>query len=202
MFTYPFSVPKNTTYDELGLTPEATAEDVREAKWRLQIEVTTKKSSVEKALDEVFAQVSGLRDACNEEQRVKNSHDPEELKKLTEIQGRISARLPKALAVNPDFRRLQEQQEELKRRMGEINLISLDNPEKRGEHDAFHPPLGLLRYTDSAQDGFLDNKTALFLIRSELGGFFSDKGEEVFHPSDITRTDFPMDFTENEELDE
>jgi hypothetical protein len=54
---------------------------------------------------------------------------------------------------------------------------------------------------ESPDDAFADNKTALFMLRRELAEFLSETGEEVFHPSDFSRTDFSGDFSHNLQLD-
>jgi hypothetical protein len=202
MFDFPLTIPKQTTYRKLGLTPEASADDIREAKGRLQAEVNAKLVVVEKALNKVYKDVPGLREALDQEQALEKRGEASDAEALSEIRQRLSELVPLALEIAPQFRRLVKEQKDLDQQSRKINLISLDSPEKRRDYDSRHPPLGLLRFADATQDSFLESRTALFLLRRELSAYFSQKGETVFHPSDLTRQDFRQDFAFNKELDD
>ena len=202
MFDFPFTFPKQTIYQELGLTPEASAEDIREAKSRRQTELKAQCAFVEKALNEVYAKVPGLREALAQEQTLEKSNKASDAVALTDVRRQLSLLIPRALEANLDFRRLQKEHKDLDLQSRDINLITLDNPDRRLEYDRRNPPLGLLRFVDAAQDGFVESRTALFLVRRELSGFFCEKGETVFHPSDMTRREFHRDYAYNQELDE
>jgi len=66
------------------------------------------------------------------------------------------------------------------------------------------PPLDLLTLTECPSQPFADptdTRTPLVQLRRELARFLASHGEDVYHPSDLTRDDFTADFTPNELLD-
>jgi hypothetical protein len=71
-----------------------------------------------------------------------------------------------------------------------------------------HPPCDLLKLERDASNPFaaaedldLDRRLTLVLLRRELAKFLSGKGEDVYHPSDLTREDFSGDYDFHDLLD-
>lgn len=80
-------------------------------------------------------------------------------------------------------------------KLAEAHAINLENGRVRAAYDADHPPLSLLRLEPTGHPVFDDKATCLAVLRRELEEFLRDAGEIVYHPVDITRTDFTADFT-------
>jgi hypothetical protein len=138
LFGSPLPLPQHTRYDELGVTPDASNEDVRWAK----------SEAVSRLRDE-----HGVLDA------------------------------------------------ERRQKAEDINQWNLDKPDARLAYDCAHPPLALLKLAPSADAALTDPRTCLFLLRSAISEFLEARGEEVFHPSDLTRRDFTDEFDVHELLD-
>jgi hypothetical protein len=83
----------------------------------------------------------------------------------------------------------------------EVNRWDLDKPDARHAYDCVHPPLALLKLEDCGGAALTDRRTYLFLLRSAIAEFLEAQGEEVLHPSDLTRQDFIGDFSFHPLLD-
>jgi len=203
LFDYPLPLPRQTAYHDLEIEPEASDEEVKWAKQMRSDRLKREQKALQRKLEAVYEAVEGLREAyagLEEVERGGAEVDDGELRKR-------SRRLRKlellARRVDPEFERDRQQVADLEAQIHRLNSQALDVPEKRREYDRQTPPLSLLRFESSHRLEFLsDPRTALFLLRREVAGFLSARGEEVFHPSDLTREDFRYEFTRNELLDE
>jgi len=202
MFDFPLSVSKETEYELLGVDPEATSREINEAKAELSRKLRADQAAAQRKLEAVYASLPELRTT---EKRVENLRagdrdaDPNELgaelKKLAQLE-------QKALGIDSGFREHREKVFELQRQIEAVNRVSLHSAEDREEYDRQHPPLGLIKFPECTLDEFATNRRlALALVRRDLIRFFVEKGEEVFHPSDLTREDFSRDFAHNPILD-
>jgi hypothetical protein len=138
LFGSPLPLPKHTRYDELGVSPDASNEDVRWAK----LEAVSRLRGEDRSLEA-----------------------------------------------------------EARQKAEDINQWNLDKPDARLVYDCAHPPLALLKLAPPADAALRDPRTFLFLLRSAISEFLNAHGEEVFHPSDVTRRDFTDDFDHHELLD-
>jgi len=201
MFEYPIPIPRDTAYDRFGIGPEALPEEVREAKMALIASIGKQKSQSEKELNSIYDGVPGLRESL---QKVKNLQSDTESDNSHEIQSerkKLAGLERKAQEKNINFRQLQRRISEYDQELEDINRKSLEKPERRREYDESHPPLALLKLGTCVENEFAENRTAFYLLRCEVSEFLRKNGEEVFHPSDFTRTDFSSDFTLNSLLD-
>jgi hypothetical protein len=133
LFSYPLPVPRRTVYERLGIGPDATAVDVRDAS----------------------------REYVN--------------------------RL-KAEGASED-------------KIAEANAMKLESAEQRLAYDSEHPPLALLRLVPPRSSFFQDRDHALAVLRRTLERLLASRGEPVYFPSDVTRTDFTSDFSYSPLLD-
>jgi hypothetical protein len=133
LFPTPLVLPATTDYARLGLSPEATAAEIRAASSRL-------------------------------DQRLRR-------------QGASEAELAAAHA------------------------IRLESAEDRAAHDVAHPPLVLLKLRPTWHPVLTSAAIRLFVLRRELEAFLHVRGEPVYRPSDLTRTDFTADHTPDPLLD-
>lgn len=202
MFDFPLWVPQGTEYDLLGVAPEATSREINEAKAELVLRLRADQAAAKRKLEAVCEALPGLRSVELRVEELRGgaaSADPEELglrlKELAQLEQRASA-------LDPGFRGHREKIAELQRQIEAVNRVSLHGSDERLAYDRRHPPLELLKLPDCTLDEFTTNRRlALSLIRSELSRFLARTGEEVFHPSDLTRQDFSRDFTPNPLLD-
>ena len=200
MFEYPLPVPRGAEYELLGVGPESTAEEVGEAKQRKIREFTTRKNVALRKLKAVYERVDGLQEA---QRLVEKLRDEEtSLKALQKARSELAKRLRKAQEVEPEFDRLRKEADDLEARIVEVSSLRLQSTEDRQAYHERHPPQALLQLADCTQDGFAtESRVALFLLRRELAEFLAAEGDEVFHASDLTRTDFSGDFTPSPLLD-
>jgi hypothetical protein len=201
MFDYPLPIPRHTHYEELGIAPEATPDEIREAKESSINRLVEQRNSVLKALKEVYRHVPALEGAYRDVEKPRNNPDSTEAEELRQSRKKLTALEQKALKIRPDYRELRGRLEKLDSAERRINIKAFDNPEARTADDEDNPPLTLLKLADCAEDKFYDNRVAMDLIRRELTDFLEMQGETVYHPSDLTRRDFTTDFTPNELLD-
>ena len=200
MFEHPVSVPANTVYARLGLSPAATMAEIQDAKASLTAEISAASRRVGQRLDEVDGQVEGLRAAREELKRSREQAAPSE--ELSAIRARLGNLERAAEKACPDYRKLLRERDELKERLERTNGIEIASPEGRAAYDAKHPPLALLRLETCAPDLLGNDPSALPLLRAAISAFLEDQGETVFHPTDITRREFAGDFTPTPLLDE
>ena len=202
MFSYPLSVPADTTYDELGIAPDAADGDIGPAKIERTRELQAASSRIDVELKTVYDALPALATALEDIAALEalgGDADPKKLHdlrvQLTELEGRAREKMP-------DFTAKRARTLDLKRKLNELNALALDQRDKRAAYDREYPPLALLKLAETQSTGLPEDRTALFLIRQEVAQFLTDQGEEVFHPSDWTREDFSMDFEVNPILDE
>lgn len=199
VFDYPISVPRDTLYARLGIPPEATMAEVQDAKGALVEEIGVARRRVEKRLAEVDEQVAGLAEARSTLERAINEGASDEEK--SSIRSRLNDLERKAEEFCPEYRSLRREQDDLHKRLIEINGMVISDPKGRADYDLEHPPLSVLRLTDCGPDLLGDHPDALPLLRAEISRFLEDKGETVFHPTDVTRRDFSGDLTHTPLLD-
>lgn len=128
----------------------------------------------------------------------------EAVSRLKERKAEIEKRVEASSSAASEQTQLQESINDLDRQIKEINALNLENIEARSKYDELTPPCALLKLENSQEEVFTDRgrRTALFLLREEIAKFLEQQGEECYHPSDLTRTNFQSDFTYNPLLDE
>jgi chromosome segregation ATPase len=203
MLDYPLNLPGTSAYTLLKIDPEATVEEIREAKQEVISDLRSRLDAVNAALQKVHSAVPGLREA---QRRLKEltaeKSENVNAAELARAQHDMAAIQKQVRAINPAFPELEEKAADLDRQINEINSMMLEKPSARAEHDAQHPPLELLKLEDCRQDDFRDNRVAISLLRQELSAFLEKRGEQVYHPSDVSRRDFTADFSFCPLLDE
>jgi hypothetical protein len=168
LFGRPVVAAAHTRYEELGIRPDASHDEVPWAR-----------SEVVRQLQE---QQRALRERLERMEAGGPDLDPP-------ADGEDAVALGERLVVLQD-------------RINEVNGWEIDRPDKRLAYDCGHPPLALLRLEESGSPGLSDVHTSLLLLRRSISEFLTEAGEEVFHPSDLTRQDFSDDFSRNPVLDE
>lgn len=197
MFDYPLSIPRNTLYEQLGIKPESLPDEIRGAKQEAVILIRQQKAKLEEKLEEIYKEIPELKPLYK---TIKDSQNKTDAKELENLQKKLSELERKAREINSNFKRMQEEIAELDQKEKKINVITLDKSDERNEYDKLHPPLGLMKLADCNRDQFLERKTAIPLLRKDISRFLTEQGEPTFHPSDLTRDDFSLDFTPNQFL--
>ena len=150
----------------------------------------------------VFEQLPELKRAYEELDLAREGSQQLVAADLRNTQAAIAQLERKAISVQPRFLELREQTSSLDRRILDLNRLSLEKPAERLAYDSAHPPLALFKLTSCTRDeALIDRRTSLALLRADLSGFLEAQGEAVFHPSDLTRTDFSGDFASTPLLD-
>lgn len=200
MFDLPLYFDRHTLYDELRIEPEALADEIRESKTELIMELDEERVGLEKELKNLESAVPGLQQARQKVEEAQATAEKEP-KLFEEAREHLAEVEVMAMRVNPRYREMLRRMQEIDRRKIHINQITIDNPETRKQYDQGHPPLGIMKLEDATRDGFLEDRTTITLLRRELSQFIAARGEEVSYPSDLYREDFRTDFTRNSLLD-
>jgi hypothetical protein len=201
MFDYPLPLRRGGLYEQLNLGPEATAEEISESRQEVASQLQTQQTSLRRRLERVYQQVEGLQQAVQRLQELEAQGadaDPEDYR---QTQQRLSRLELQASLVDPEFHALREQALQVERRIHEVNLMPLQNPEERLEYDRANPPFELLKLADCTDSPFDDARVVLAVIRQEVSDFLVQAGECVYHPSDLTQEDFTHDFAHDPTLD-
>jgi hypothetical protein len=201
MFSYPLPIPRDTCYQQLGLEPDATPQEINEALIEQKSKLYNEKLSLERALEEIYKEFPGLKETYNEMRTLQSKKEPANPEPLRHAQRRLVELELKALAKHPNLKPSRKRVEEIEAETVELNRLPIAKADSRKEYDRAHPPLELLQLADCTRSSFTENKTALLLLRRELSRFLAAQGETVFHPSDLTREDFTADFSPNPLLD-
>ena len=169
MFDLPFAVPHDSSYEELGIAPDATTQEIVEAKLRHIKRLQTRQRELSRSITAAMAEAGGNRE-------------------------RATARYP--------IERWEAEQRAHNQREQEINALPLHSAEGRGKYDRENPPFEILRIDASVQElPWGDPAELLAKVRGDVSQFLMEHGEAVFHPSDLTRSDFTADCVWCEPLD-
>lgn len=201
MFDYPIPIPSDTVYQELGIDPEAPASEVRKARTDVINALQGRKALLDAELEAIYSQVEGMRKAYADLEEQENKGPKADAQERRTAHKAVIRLERKALQINPQFKEMRAKSADFEAKKKRLNSLSLDSPEKRQEYDKANPPLALVKLAESPKDAFTDNKMAFLRLRRELVEFIAEAGEEAFHASDYTRTDFSGDFSHNPQLD-
>jgi hypothetical protein len=200
IFDYPIPPLRAGLYAQLGLQPDATAEEINEGRQELSTSLKLRQKRLQRELEMVFQAVPGLREAWAE-QKAFDEGLSSDAGSLRALQQKLAGLEKRASAVRADFLQLREQVADLERQLHEVNLMPIGNPADRRDYDREHPPFELIKIADCTSSPLEVRKTMLAMVRAELSDFFEQAGEAVFHPSDLTRSDFSHDYTPDKNLD-
>lgn len=199
MFDYPLPPLSSGLYAELGLEPDATAEEINEARQELTSRLKSKRKAIQLELDAVYQQVPGLKDATEKLKALESAEAAaDEFRKSQLELARLEER---AQQLQPNFRALRDEASELESQIHDVNLMPLQNPDDRLNYDRNNPPYELIKLADCGASTLDDPKEILRAVREELSEFFEQAYESVYHPSDLTRQDFVHDFAPDRNLD-
>lgn len=203
LFSYPLPEPENTDYHKLGITPEATPDEIREAKSRIIERLNRQKKEVDKKLNYVYQKIDGLQQVYKDIEMLRGQGEDKNTENLIHKEELLQKLEEDAIMSEPEYKNLRERSQEIERKINEINLMILEKPEERIKYDQKHPPYALLKLESCDQEIFTKGgkSLALFLLRCEVADFLAEHGVECYHPSDLTRKDFLSDFSYNPILD-
>jgi hypothetical protein len=202
VFDYPLFVPNFTLYEDLGIEPEATMQQIQDAINERKQEYQTQAGEISKKLYKVYQKVQGLQET--EDQALTLKHENPDFrasnqgKKSLEVHERLDNLRKQAVAENSEYMQLRDQLRDLTAKEENLNNLPLSNPTNRLDYDRANPPLELLKLAECTRNDLFDRghgSIALTVLRDELSQFLAEQGEVVFHPSDLTRADFSSDFS-------
>lgn len=201
LFDYPIPLPSKTVYDDLGIGPDATEDEIRFARSEATKRFEQEEKALRESLDRTFSKVAGLREAYDGLKTLQLAGGDADTRALGRAQARVTDLERAATVHDPEFKAKLRRVDAIARRGEDLNRLALDTAQGRLAYDRKHPPLALLRLEDCTIDGFVEPRTALVLLRGELSRFLEARGERVRHPSDLTRERFDEDFQRNPLLD-
>ncbi len=203
MFNYPVILSRNTSYAKLGLTPDATANEIMDAKGEFLQSLNAQRQALVTRQAKIFEAVPGLPSARSRLDTMKKNSEKSDPAALKKLNGEIFDLEKEALKADPDFKKIESDILRIDKEVNEINLILLEKGEDRRKYDLSNPPCILLRFEDFRADVLSGYRTKLIYIRKELSRFFEEiKNLHCFHPSDLTRRIFNTDFEYNKRIDE
>ena len=200
MFDYPLPIPATSLYDELGVSPTASDQEVLDAKAEVTGRLGAESNALQVKLKEVLAKVEGLAEAEGDLQALRDQGVSAPADALRKAERHAAKLLARAAVLQPELPEWRERKEEVDGKVIAINAAQFDKPEAREKYDAQNPPFSLLEIVAPA-DPLADPKTSLLLLRREVSAFLARAGVPVLHPSDLTRDDFTGDFTPIPDLD-
>lgn len=201
MFDFPLPISRAAIYEKLEVGPEATAEEIGDARTELVNSLRARRMATDRALEEVYALVPEFKSTAEELKTLEGQGREADPARLRRVQIRLGKLEEEAVRINPQFVKLRGEAAELDSEVHAANLIALQSAEERLKYDRANPPCELLKLVDCRHDEFRENRVAMTLVRRELTEFLSLSGEDVFSPSDLTREDFSHDFNHTPLLD-
>lgn len=203
MFSYPLPPVSETEYARLGVGPEASAQEIGDAQSELKSRLNGRKVALSKQVEGVLAEVSGLREAYDALAALQRDGETVDRTRHREAHRRVVELEQEALRREPRFTSWRREIEDIDTQIQAINRMNLQSRESRLEYDQGHPPLELIKLEECTRDAWVRKpKVAMALLRRELAAYFHDRGEPVFHPSDLTRRHFDDDFAYHPLLDD
>ena len=199
LFECDLPVPGGSQYTVLGLSPEAMPNDVRDAQRDFILALNQQKNLAEREIEQVSLAVPGLAPAIRELERLRNSSG--NAAAVLAAEKILADQQALAQLVNPLYSQLLERVRKLEFEINDLNKLDLANPAKRLEYDQANPPFELLKLADCERNELADPPVALALLRQSMVEFLDARGEEIYHPSDLTRRDFRSDYTFHPLLD-
>jgi hypothetical protein len=203
LFSTPLPRPVPRLYRELRIEPDASDDEVAWAKVAATARLRGEQAELRADLAHLEERVPDLADARERVRQLRRSPDaePPAPGALREAERRLARLEREAFKRDPLVGAKRRRANEVRQAILDLAAVGLDEPDKRLAYDHAHPPLALLKLEDCAEPAFDEPRTCLFLLRSTLASFLADRGEPVYHPSDLTRVDFSADFDPNDLLD-
>lgn len=100
-------------------------------------------------------------------------------------------------ARNPDEKRQLAEQQKMLNRIGDL----LSNPTERKKYDQENAHLTFFLIQEAGAEPLVNKAARVEWLHGVLHSFLARRGESVSPVTDLERTDFTADFTENERLD-
>lgn len=195
MFDYPMALISSSDYDEIEVGPDATTEEIIAAKLRAVRELDYTKRELDRSISRAHAAIEGLPEKLTLVKRLEQSSSPEQQRQLIAERSELARLQSDADQREPRLAKWKAHREQLEREIRRINSLSILSPEKRQEYDRYHPPFEILQLVDLTSDRFAaEVRTMLWALRHDLARAMEQLGHPVYHPSDLTRTDFSGDF--------
>jgi len=201
MFDYPLLSSQKTAYDKLGIYPCATEKQITDVISNKRDNLIREQKKYEKKKNRVFKEIPDLEPTLKKiELASKKTKDREKINAIIEQREQLEKQ---AMEFDPDYKDNMAKVADFEKQVSELNVMKLDNIQKRKNYDQSHPPCALLKLKDESSPVFVDPDVALYQIRMRISRFLEkEKGVGCYHPSDLTRSDFTSDFNYNPELDE
>jgi hypothetical protein len=201
MFDYPLLFRRDTLYARIGLSPEASPAEIREAKGEREEDLNRRRMVIQQRLAGIHKQVPAFEPARKE------------LKELEKQQGQDAARRSAASQFHrleaevsrrfPEFQQLERESTEIDSKINELHNMRLESPEERLKYDTATPPCALVKLSRHDIPVVTDQRVRLHAVRREVAAFLEqEKNTHCFHPSDWTRRLFMSDYEQVPLLDE
>jgi hypothetical protein len=201
VFDYPLLFQRDTLYTKIGLSPEASPVEIREAKNERLAELNRRRRAIEKRLAEVHKQNPDFEPARRDLKGLQQQDGQEAA--CSAATARLRQLEAALLRSCPDYPQLERELTEIDSQVNELNNIRLESPDERQKYDAITPPCALIKLARHEAPVLTDPRVQLHAIRREVAAFLEEeKNTYCFHPSDWTRRLFLSDYEHLPLLDE
>lgn len=200
MFDYPLPFDRKNAYTRIGVTPEATAAEIREAKSGIIRRLNQRKHFIERRLSEIYGKIPELKTTREKLVQATGESGERNQQALLRKCRRLEA---EAQGLETDFTNMERESRQIDARISELNNTRLETTEERHSYDITTPPCALLKLMLYQPPVLFQRRVMLYKLRRVLSTFLEDeKGVACFHPSDLTRRFFLSDFEAHPLLDE
>jgi hypothetical protein len=209
MFNYPIILKSETFYSKIGVTPDASASDIRDGIQEIKSNYTSHKVEIQDKISKVMSTVPELHisrevlKSLKKEMMDAKNNDLKELdEKYRKALDDVLQNEKKAVDHDPYFKKYEVELNEINKKISDLSLISLEKEADRIKYDMATPPCALIKISEYKPLLFNDSRTFLHNIRTSISCFLEELSMECFHPTDLTRRNFYSDYNRNSLLDQ
>jgi hypothetical protein len=202
MFSYPLFLANDTQYSKLSIFPDATASEIRDAKTRIANEHGERSKKLRARLALIHESVPELKSDLERVEALRRENDKASAASSKEALRKLAASEQRAIGVDPEYRAVVDEIDQLERKISEINSIRLEDGKERSKYDLVTPPCALLKLPQRENPVLGQRRIMLVAIRRAVAAYIEEElNLPCFHPTDETRRIFLTDFEPNETLD-
>ncbi len=182
---------QTTKYSALMLTPAASGSDIALAAEYKKKTAQAALAALHAEMEDLFAPFPGLsklQDAMDK----RREYDEKQYETLLE----------KAKKQSPQLLELLQKKRRLEKELETSGEMVFARHDERVAYDDDNAPFAMLKFEDKASGVPADAMETLMLIRRDILAAMEKSAETVYHPSDLTRTDFTGEYTYHKLLDD
>lgn len=182
---------QTTKYGALLLTPAASGNDI-------VLAAEYKKKTTRAALDSIQTELKGLFAPFPGLAQLQEAMD----KRQDYDEKQYEALLEKAKKQSPQLIEALHKKRQLEKELETSGETVFARYDERVAYDEANAPFAMLKFEEKAACVPADGIETLMLVRRDLLSAMEQSAGDVYHPSDLTRTDFTGEYTYHKLLDD